>query len=182
MTLCILPPTFSATACAATTSAVIFPSTPFISSKSESPIRISWLKGLADAFPLSWTHYTRLLRVRNPLARQFYEAEALRGGWSVRQLERQIDTQFYERTALSRNKTAMLAKGSKPRPGDRLTANEELRDPLVLELLGVIQCLSANTSPRCLRKSVWPPKSPPPAAGWKLAPRFVAPAAGPTQP
>jgi hypothetical protein len=137
---------------------------------------------LADAFPLSWTHYTRLLRVRNPLARQFYEAEALRGGWSVRQLERQIDTQFYERTALSRNKTAMLAKGSKPRPGDRLTANEELRDPLVLELLGVIQCLSANTSPRCLRKSVWPPKSPPPAAGWKLAPRFVAPAAGPTQP
>jgi len=80
------------------------------SSESKSPIWISRLKALADAFPLSWTHYVRLLRLRNPLARQFYETEALRGGWSVRQLERQIGTQFYERTALSRNKVAMLRK------------------------------------------------------------------------
>ena len=43
---------------------------------------------------------------------RFYETEALRGGWSVRQLDRQIDSQFYERTALSRNKAAMLRKGA----------------------------------------------------------------------
>ena len=55
-------------------------------------------------FPLSWSHYVRLLSVRSDAARRFYEAETLRGGWTVRQLDRQIGTQFYERTALSRNK------------------------------------------------------------------------------
>jgi hypothetical protein len=40
-------------------------------------------------FPLPWSHYVRLLSVENPEARAFYEAEALRGGWSVRQLDRQ---------------------------------------------------------------------------------------------
>jgi predicted nuclease of restriction endonuclease-like (RecB) superfamily len=40
----------------------------------------------------------RLLSVKHAEARRFYEAEALRGGWSVRQLDRQIGTQFYERT------------------------------------------------------------------------------------
>jgi hypothetical protein len=44
---------------------------------------------------------------RNELARQFYETEALRGGWSVRQLERQINSQFYERTALSRKRAEL---------------------------------------------------------------------------
>jgi predicted nuclease of restriction endonuclease-like (RecB) superfamily len=95
------------------------------------------LEELAHRFSLAWTHYTRLLRVENPLAREFYETEALRGGWSVRQLERQINTQFYERTALSRNKTAMLLKGAKSQPGDALTPDEEVRDPLVLEFLGL---------------------------------------------
>jgi predicted nuclease of restriction endonuclease-like (RecB) superfamily len=92
---------------------------------------------LANRFPLTWTHYTRLLRVRKTIAREFYETEALRGGWSVRQLERQIGSQFYERTALSRNKAAMLARGAKPQPGDLLTADEEVRDPLVLEFLNL---------------------------------------------
>jgi len=43
-------------------------------------------------------------------ARRFYETETLRAGWSVRRLDRQIQSQFYERTALSRNKAAMLRK------------------------------------------------------------------------
>jgi predicted nuclease of restriction endonuclease-like (RecB) superfamily len=105
--------------------------------KSKSVIWISRLKALADAFPLSWTHYVRLLHLRNPLARQFYEAEALRGGWTVRQLERQIGTQFYERAALSRNKAAMLRKGERPRPEDTVTPDEEIRSPVVLEFLGL---------------------------------------------
>ncbi len=88
-------------------------------------------------FRLPWTHYVRLLSTRNPHARQFYEAEALRGGWSVRQLERQIGSQFYERTALSRNKAAMLRKGQKRRPEDAVTAEEEIKDPCVLEFLGL---------------------------------------------
>lgn len=66
---------------------------------------------LAPAFPLPWSHYVRLLSVENLNARRFYEAEALRGGWSVRQLDRQVGSQFYERTALSKRKAAMLEKG-----------------------------------------------------------------------
>ncbi len=55
----------------------------------------------------------------------------------MRQLDRQIATAFYERTALSRNKTAMLTKGAKPRPEDRVDADEEVKDPLVLEFLNL---------------------------------------------
>jgi predicted nuclease of restriction endonuclease-like (RecB) superfamily len=86
-------------------------------------------------FPLSWSHYVRLLSVEKPAARAFYEAEALRGGWTVRQIDRQIETQFYERTLLSRDKAAMLKKGQKSRYGDALTPEEEIKDPLVLEFL-----------------------------------------------
>jgi len=96
------------------------------------------LADLARAFPLPWSHYVLLTgRSRSPEAFAFYHTEALRGGWSVRQLQRQIDSQFYERTALSRNKAAMLTKGAKPEPGDAVSADEEIRHPLVLEFLGL---------------------------------------------
>ncbi len=95
------------------------------------------LSTLAKSFPLSWTHYTLLLRVSNPNARGFYEEEALRGGWSVRQLDRQIGSQFYERTALSRDKAAMLTKGSRSKPEDRVTPEEEIKNPYILEFLGL---------------------------------------------
>ena len=95
------------------------------------------LGNIARAFQLPWTHYVRLLRVRNLHAREFYAREALAGGWSVRQLDRQINSQFYERTALSKNKTAMLVKGEKPIAGDAVSADEEIRNPLVLEFLGL---------------------------------------------
>jgi len=55
-------------------------------------------------FPLPWSHYVRLLSVKKQTARDFYEEEAVRGGWSIRQLERQTNSRFYERTALSKNK------------------------------------------------------------------------------
>ena len=74
------------------------------------------LSKLAQVFTLPWSAYVRLLSVKDDHARQFYEAEALRGGWSVRQLDRQIGSQFYERTALSKDKAAMLVKGQWPSP------------------------------------------------------------------
>jgi predicted nuclease of restriction endonuclease-like (RecB) superfamily len=93
---------------------------------------------LAENFPLSWSHYVMLVRrSRSPETRAFYETEALRGGWSVRQLDRQMSTLFYERTALSRNKAAMLRKGARPHPSDRVTPEEEIKHPLVLEFLGL---------------------------------------------
>jgi predicted nuclease of restriction endonuclease-like (RecB) superfamily len=87
--------------------------------------------------PLPWSHYVRLLSVKGKEARAFYETEALRGGWSVRQLDRQIATQFYERTALSRNKAALIKRAQRSVPEDQLTAEEEIKDPMVLEFLGL---------------------------------------------
>ncbi len=108
------------------------------SSKSETPSRISRVGPLAAALPLPWSHYVLLLgKTRSPEALTFYHAEALRGGWSVRQLDRQIASQFYERTALSRNKAAMLASGAAAKPSDALSADDQVRDPLILEFLGL---------------------------------------------
>ena len=90
---------------------------------------------LLKAFPLPWSAYVRLLSVRNESAREFYEAEALRGGWSVRQLDRQINSQFYERSALSKNKAAMLTREGKALPDDVARPEEEIKDPVSLELL-----------------------------------------------
>lgn len=50
-------------------------------------------------------------RTRSADERRFYEDEALRGGWSVRQLDRQIGSQFYTRTLMSKDKRTMLDKG-----------------------------------------------------------------------
>lgn len=94
------------------------------------------LADLAHALPLSWSQYVRLLSVKDEPAREFYETEALRNGWSVRQLDRQIATRFYERTALSRNKAAMLQRGKKKQPQDVVTPEEAIKDPYILEFLG----------------------------------------------
>ncbi|ARS49425.1 YhcG family protein [Pseudomonas aeruginosa] len=99
------------------------------------PARPWRLDELAQVFTLPWSAYVRLLSVKDAHARQFYEAEALRGGWSVRQLDRQIGSQFYERTALSKNKTAMLVKGAVPKPEDVVTPDDAIKDPYVLEFL-----------------------------------------------
>ena len=95
----------------------------------------SSLTAIASRFPLPWSAYVRLLSVKNMHAREFYETEALRGGWSVRQIDRQINSQFYEHTALSKNKAAMLAKERTARSEDRILPEEEIKDPFVLEFL-----------------------------------------------
>ena len=98
------------------------------------PIKVGF-DDLLATFPLPWSAYVRLLSVRNESARDFYETEALRGGWSVRQLNRQIGSQFYERTALSKDRAAMLAGGRRERPEDRALPGEQIKDPFVLEFL-----------------------------------------------
>jgi predicted nuclease of restriction endonuclease-like (RecB) superfamily len=102
------------------------------------------IKNLSEYFPLPWSAYVRLISVKDENARQFYEAEALRGGWSVRQLSRQISSQFYERTLLSRNKAAMLNKGGIPEYDDISSPEEEIKDPFVLEFLGLKDEYSEN--------------------------------------
>lgn len=114
------------------------------SEKSETVSAQSSAEEALRPFPLPWSHYVELLSVQDPEARAFYESEALRGGWSVRQLDRQISTKFYERTLLSRNKAAMLRKGAVPRTGDEITPEEEIKDPFVLEFLGLKDEYSEN--------------------------------------
>ncbi|HEX4166797.1 MAG TPA: PDDEXK nuclease domain-containing protein [Bryobacteraceae bacterium] len=84
--------------------------------------------GPAPQFPLPWSHYVRLLSVSDPDARGFYEREAIQGGWSVRQLDRQIATLAYQRT----QGTRALASRAEP-----LDANAHVRDPFVLEFLNL---------------------------------------------
>ncbi len=93
------------------------------------------IAAVASRFGLPWSAYVRLLSVKSPEARTFYETEALRLGWSVRQLDRQIGSQFYERVALSQNKAAMLEQAETPEPSDLVTPEEAIKDPFVLEFL-----------------------------------------------
>ena len=93
------------------------------------------LKDLAQAFPLSWSAYVCLLSVDSEDARQFYEHEALRSGWSVRQLKRQIDSQFFERSLLSKNKKAVLSKAAVAKAEDAMDLADIVKDPYVLEFL-----------------------------------------------
>ena len=86
-------------------------------------------------FALPWSAYVKLMSVKNDHARRFYETEALRSGWTVRQLDRQINSMYYERTALSKDKAAMLTKSDDTIPDDQVSPMEAIRDPFVLEFL-----------------------------------------------
>ena len=58
---------------------------------------------------LSSTHLNAISPIDNPIKRAFYEMEAIRGCWSVKELERQINSLYYERSGLSKNKEALSA-------------------------------------------------------------------------
>lgn len=84
---------------------------------------------------LSWTHYRILIRVQNLQKREFYIAEATKNNWTARQLERQVNSQLFERLLLSNNVEDVLevARAEKI----PLTAKEIIKDPMVLEFLGL---------------------------------------------
>ena len=111
----------------------------FLASSDSSRSRPSWahLHSLTSRFLLPWSAYVRLLGVKDAGARRFHEAEALRGGWTVRQLDRQIDSMFYERTALSGDQAKLLRDGARSRPADSDTSESMVKDPFVLEFLGL---------------------------------------------
>lgn len=86
---------------------------------------------------LSWTHYRMLMRVENEQARNFYLEECEKSNWSTRQLERQINSFFYERLLSSRNKEAVSSEILALEPGKK--PEDVIRDPYVLEFLGLKQ-------------------------------------------
>ncbi len=86
---------------------------------------------------LSWTHYRRLLRVESEAARQWYVSEAVRQNWSSRALERQISTLYYERLLASQDKAAVASEADALLAPLRQTPREFVRDPVLLEFLGL---------------------------------------------
>lgn len=84
---------------------------------------------------LSYSHIEELVDLEDPVQRSFYQAEALRGNWSVRELKRQISTLYYQRSGLSTNKSALsrLAHAK----AEQTTPQHIIRDPYVFEFLGL---------------------------------------------
>ena len=86
-------------------------------------------------FYLSWSHYLKLMRIDNVDERHFYEIESVKNDWSLSELKRQYDSSLYERLALSTNKDKvyrLTLEGQKVE-----TANDAVKDPYVLEFLGL---------------------------------------------
>ena len=84
---------------------------------------------------LSWTHYRMLMRVENEKARNFYLEECEKANWSTRQLERQIDSFFYERLLSSQDKEAVGREIHSLEPAKK--PEDVIHDPYVLEFLGM---------------------------------------------
>ena len=84
---------------------------------------------------LSWTHYRLIMRVNEEKARNFYIDECIQSNWSTRQLERQINTLFYERLLSSQNKEAVAAEIQKTAPAPQPA--DFIKSPSVLEFLAL---------------------------------------------
>ena len=82
---------------------------------------------------LSWGHYTKLIRISNINERHFYEIEAFNNNWSVRELQRQIDSCLYERLVLSRDKKGIIELSQKGQIIEK--AMDAIKDPLILNFL-----------------------------------------------
>lgn len=91
---------------------------------------------LPHEFTLSWSHYLLLMRIKDPVERAFYEREATEGGWSFRDLDRQISSSLFERMETAKDKRKVRALMSRPAPKPE-TAEEPMKDPYVLEFLGL---------------------------------------------
>ena len=84
---------------------------------------------------LTWTHYRSLLKVEDENARSWYEKEAIKEGWSSRQLDRQISTLYYERLLMSKDKNPVIEEAN-----DKLKEirpEQFIKDPYVLEFLNL---------------------------------------------
>ena len=107
----------------------------FLTYSDREPIRYSPSSESPFLSHLSWSHYRILMRVADPRARSFYEAECDKARWSVRELERQVASLLFERLARSRDKEGVLALA---REGHEVFGPADLvKDPYVLEFTGL---------------------------------------------
>lgn len=86
-------------------------------------------------FRLSWSHYLKLVRITDVSERKFYEIEAIQNHWSLRELQRQCDSAFYQRLVLSRDKDKVKELSEK---GQIINEpSDALKDPYILEFIGL---------------------------------------------
>lgn len=88
---------------------------------------------------LTWTHLADLVRIDDPWKKAFYEIECLNGNWSKRQLQRQIGSLLYERTALSTDKVAVVERARRQSAETPSRMADLIRDPYVLEFVGLAE-------------------------------------------
>ena len=84
---------------------------------------------------LNYTSLAYLTSIEDPLKRAFYEQETIRGCWTVRELDRQVSSQYYERMGLSKDKKALQKLAVKNAP--QLAPRDILHNPVTLEFLGI---------------------------------------------
>jgi predicted nuclease of restriction endonuclease-like (RecB) superfamily len=84
---------------------------------------------------LPYSHLLLISKIDNPVKRAFYELESTKGNWSFRELERQINTLYYERSGLSKNKEALSALVNQETI--QLQPKDVLNTPVTLEFLGL---------------------------------------------
>lgn len=84
---------------------------------------------------LSATHLVLLSNIKDPLKRAFYEQETIRGCWTVKELDRQISSQYYERMGLSKDKKGLQRLTDKN--VQQLTPRDIIHNPVTLEFLGL---------------------------------------------
>ena len=91
---------------------------------------------------LSWTHYRLLMRIENDDAREFYIQETIEGNWSTRQLDRQINSLYFERILMTRKKGRAMVRKEVEDKKEEMQSSQIIKDPYVLEFLD----LKANTN------------------------------------
>ncbi|MCB4764628.1 MAG: PDDEXK nuclease domain-containing protein [Sulfurovum sp.] len=84
---------------------------------------------------LSWSHYKLLIRIKDDNAREWYMQESVKANWSVRALERQIGTHYYERLLSSKEKAPVKQEAEEKTKHLQLTPKDIIKDPYVLEFL-----------------------------------------------
>lgn len=95
---------------------------------------------------LPWTHYRELIRIEDKAARDWYEQEALREGWSVRTLHRNIGSQYYYRLLQSSNKMPVMEEMRKITSEPQMGPTCFMKNPLVAEFLGFTSNISFTES------------------------------------
>ncbi len=98
------------------------------------------LNSAALSRKLSWSHYCLILRLEEKMARDFYMVESEREQWSVRELERQINSMLFERIALSKNKQKVIELSKAGQVIEK--AQDLVKDPYILEFLGLEELLN----------------------------------------